>query len=75
MHLSLYVINIKSEIEKNWDGREIETNLQSQSQAFDCTCNWIAENNPLTVNINILIYFVVFAYFLYLVEKLNMVVF
>ena len=33
--MSLYVINNQSEI----DRREIETNLQSQSQAFDCIIN------------------------------------
>ena len=33
---SLYDIK-KPEIETNWDQRDIETNLQFQSQAFDCT--------------------------------------
>ena len=35
--LSYFEINNKPEIEINWDWREIETNLQSQSQAFDCS--------------------------------------
>ena len=33
--LSLYEIKNQSEIETNWNRREIETNLKSQSQAFD----------------------------------------
>ena len=33
---SLYVINNQSEIAINWDWRKIETNLQPQSQAFNC---------------------------------------
>ena len=37
LYLSLYVINNQSEIETNWDRREIETKQQSQSQAFDCS--------------------------------------
>ena len=36
MYLGFYEINNKSEIETNWDWREIKTNLESQSQAFDC---------------------------------------
>ena len=36
LYLSLFVINNESEIETNWARREIETNLQSQSQEFDC---------------------------------------
>ena len=36
LYLSIYEINNKPEIDTNWDWREIETNLQSQSQAFDC---------------------------------------
>ena len=36
LYLSLCVINNQSEIETNWGWREIETNLQSLSQAFDC---------------------------------------
>ena len=36
LYLSLYVINNQSEIETNGDRREIKTNMQSQSQAFDC---------------------------------------
>ena len=35
-YLSLYKINNKPKIETNWDLRKIETNLQFQSQAFDC---------------------------------------
>ena len=34
--MSFYEINNKPEIETNWDWGEIETNQQSQSQAFDC---------------------------------------
>ena len=36
-HLSFYEIYNEPKIETNLDRREIETNMQSQSQAFDCT--------------------------------------
>ena len=35
LYLSLYVLSNQPEIETDWDRREIETNLQSQSQVFD----------------------------------------
>ena len=48
LYLSLYVINNEPEIEINWNRGEIETNLQSQSQAFDFMCLYIDvhENTP-----------------------------
>ena len=42
LYLSFCEINNKPEIETNRDWREIGTNLQSQSQAFDCTIKLIS---------------------------------
>ena len=39
LYLSVYAINNHPEIETNWDRREIETNLASQSRALACTTN------------------------------------
>ena len=42
MHLSLYEVNSRPETETNEYRRNIETNLQSQSEAFDSTMIFIS---------------------------------